>query len=184
LISALAYDYWLAINGRKKEDRSLLKRILQTEKKKRHYPVWILVLAFVLSLAGLILGGEITVNAVERLAQIWNISSTVLGLTLTAVSTSMPELITILLAERNEENKVVVGTLIGSNIFNLTLFPAILLFNSIHKSYLPISNLLFLLTVTLAFVYVLFKYRLKEVKHRMGLGLILLFVIFALSTTV
>jgi len=183
MVGALAYDYWLGIKGRRHEDRSLLQKLVRTEKKKRQYPVWVQVIALILSLVGLFFGGDIVVTAVEHLAQVWQISTTVLGLTLTAVSTSMPELITIVLAQRQEDNKVVVGTLIGSNIFNLTLFPAILLFSTTQKGILPISNLLFMLAITLAFVYVLFKYRLKSVTHRMGLGLLIFFLIFVIAST-
>ncbi|MBU0978722.1 hypothetical protein KKF92_02740 [Patescibacteria group bacterium] len=183
MIGALAYDYWLAILGRKHEDRSLISRLIKTEKKKRHYPIWLQIIALILCIAGLFFGGDIVVTAIEHLAQVWQISTTVLGLTLTAVSTSMPELMTILLAERREDNKVVVGTLIGSNIFNLTLFPAILLFSTTQKGILPINDLLFLLATTLAFVFVLFRYRLRNVTHRMGLGLLIIFLLFAFTAT-
>jgi len=178
---SLGYEYWLGVQGRKHEDKNLITKMVKVEKKKHHYPAGITTVAFILSLVGLIFGGSLTVTAIESLAVIWGISTTVLGLTLTSISTSLPELITILLAEKHENNKVVVGTLLGSNLFNLTLFPAIILFNTSLRSILPISDLLFLLAITLAFVFVLFRYRLKEVTHRMGIGLLVIFLIFALS---
>jgi len=94
----------------------------------------------------------------------------------------MPELITILIAEREKEDKVVVGTLIGSNIFNLTLFPTIILFGSKLKYTLPLIELLYLLLATFVFVWVIFHFRHHNIPHKVGLGLVLLFLIFTFLT--
>ena len=182
LILALSYDYILAVNGRHHEDRTLLSKITKEEEKHRHYPPIVVIILLIASTIGLMTGGSIIVSAAESLAYAWQISTSVVGLTILSVATTMPELITILIAEREKEDKVVVGTLIGSNIFNLTLFPTIILFGSKLKYTLPLIELLYLLLATFVFVWVIFHFRHHNIPHKVGLGLVLLFLIFTFLT--
>lgn len=182
LVGSLAYDYHLAINGRKKEDKRMLSKIIKTEKKHHRYPPLAFLLLFVAGISGLVAGGFLIVNAIETMAYFWQISTTVLGLTLIAIATSMPELITILMAEHEEEDKVVVGTLIGSNTFNMTVFPAIVLMAGSIKQYVPVVDMVFLLVSCLIFLFVIFHYRKQTIPHRVGLGLVIFFLIFAYMT--
>lgn len=180
---ALTYDFVLAKKGSQHEDKSMLKVIETVQEKKRQYTFWQSVLFFLISLAGLVTGGWLTVSAVETLAVLWGISTTIIGLTLTALATSTPELITILLAEHDHEDKVVVGTLVGSNLFNLTLFPAIVLGFTSIKQLLPTLDLSLLIGIMILFTMILFGYKGKHIPRWLGLILVIYFVVFALLTT-
>jgi cation:H+ antiporter len=73
----------------------------------------------------LFVGGEITVRNGVTLATSLGISSTVVGLFLVAVGTSMPELVTSIVAARRGESDLALGNVVGSNIFNsLVVLPA------------------------------------------------------------
>jgi cation:H+ antiporter len=75
----------------------------------------------ILGLAGLFFGGRIVViNAVE-IAQILGVSEKIIGLTILATGTSLPELATSVMAAIKKNNDIAVGNIIGSNIFNIFL---------------------------------------------------------------
>lgn len=82
-------------------------------------PIWQSVLLVVLGVAGLALGGHFFVNAAISLARILNVSEAVIGLTIVAVGTSLPELATSMVAAFRKEAEIAIGNCIGSNIFNI-----------------------------------------------------------------
>ncbi|GAB4339219.1 MAG: calcium/sodium antiporter [Calditrichia bacterium] len=67
----------------------------------------------------LILGSKMTVDAAQQIARAFGISEAVIGLSLVALGTSLPELATTIVGIIRKENDLVVGNIIGSNIFNL-----------------------------------------------------------------
>jgi cation:H+ antiporter len=77
------------------------------------------VLLIVAGLAGLIAGGRLVVDSAVNIARFFHISEKVIGLTIIAAGTSMPELVTSLVAVKKKSNDIAVGNIIGSNIFNI-----------------------------------------------------------------
>ena len=78
-------------------------------------------LAVVLTVCGLVLmlfGAHLVVNSVVVLAGHWGISETVIGLTVVAFGTSLPELVTSIIASVKNHSEVAVGNVVGSNIYN------------------------------------------------------------------
>ena len=67
----------------------------------------------------MILGGEITVKGAVGLAEAWRVSETLIGLTLVAVGTSLPEFATSAVAAWKGQSDIAVGNVVGSNLFNL-----------------------------------------------------------------
>ncbi len=82
-------------------------------------PWWKIVTFLVLGLIGLPLGADILVDSATVIARTFGISETVIGLTLVAVGTSMPELATTVMAAVRRQADVALGNVIGSNLFNL-----------------------------------------------------------------
>lgn len=70
-------------------------------------------------LGGLVLGAEWFVSSAVEIAQSLGVSDLVIGLTIVAVGTSMPELATSIMAARRGERDIAVGNVVGSNIFNI-----------------------------------------------------------------
>jgi cation:H+ antiporter len=79
------------------------------------------VLAILGGLAALILGGRWVVNSAVDLARMFYVSEKVIGLTIVAMGTSLPELVTSLVAIRKKSADMAIGNVIGSNIFNIFL---------------------------------------------------------------
>lgn len=82
-------------------------------------PWWRIGLFTVLGLIGLPLGADLLVDGAVSIASALGVSETVIGLTLVAVGTSLPELATTVVAAFRRETGVVMGNVLGSNMFNL-----------------------------------------------------------------
>ena len=80
-----------------------------------------IVLFIIFGLAFLILGGKIVVNSAVAIAHALNISEKVIGLTVVALGTSLPELVTSITAIVKKSDDIAIGNIIGSNIFNICL---------------------------------------------------------------
>ena len=82
-------------------------------------PWWKIVLYLVLGLIGLPIGADMLVDSSVEIATMFGVSDTVIGLTLVAVGTSLPELATTVMAALRRQADVALGNVIGSNFFNL-----------------------------------------------------------------
>ncbi len=80
---------------------------------------WKVILFLVLGLIGLPLGADLLVDAATNIAREVGVSETVIGLTLVALGTSLPELATTVMAAMRNQAEVALGNVIGSNMFNL-----------------------------------------------------------------
>lgn len=96
----------------------------QIEKKERaHFreTYWYLGLLIVAGLAGILVGGKLVVDQAVIIAAAFGVSEALIGLTIVAVGTSLPELATAVVAALKNEDDIAVGTIMGSNIFNVFL---------------------------------------------------------------
>jgi len=77
------------------------------------------MLFVIAGLLGIVLGGDFVVDGASSLAKAWGMSESLVGLTIVAAGTSLPELVTSAVASVKKENDIAVGNVIGSNIFNV-----------------------------------------------------------------
>ncbi|PYG30457.1 calcium/sodium antiporter [Pelagimonas varians] len=82
-------------------------------------PWWKIFLFLLLGMIGLPLGADMLVDSATEIAVMFGVPDTVIGLTLVAVGTSMPELATTVMAAIRKQADVAIGNVIGSNMFNL-----------------------------------------------------------------
>ena len=85
------------------------------------YPVRKCVLLILAGLALIVGGGQAVVYSAKEIARALGMTETLIALTIVSVGTSLPELVTSLMAARKEETELAVGNVIGSNIFNLMM---------------------------------------------------------------
>lgn len=109
----LYYIFLSANKGQIKEENSL--------EKPHKYPLWLSLLMTFGGLGILIWGGDIIVTNATLIAQNWGMSDTVIGLTIVAAGTSLPELATSLIAAFRGNSDIAIGNVVGSNIFNVFL---------------------------------------------------------------
>lgn len=79
------------------------------------------LLFIVIGAAGIILGGDVVVNSASNIATRLGMSETLVGLTIVSIGTSLPELVTSVVAARKHEVDMALGNAIGSNIFNILM---------------------------------------------------------------
>jgi cation:H+ antiporter len=82
-------------------------------------PVIVLVGLVLLGLTGLVVGGRLVVTSAVEIATLLGVSEKIIGLTIVAAGTSMPELATSVVAAIKKNSDIAVGNIIGSNIFNI-----------------------------------------------------------------
>ena len=77
------------------------------------------IVFIIAGLAGLIFGSDLFVKGAVEVAKIFGISDLVIGLTIVAIGTSLPELVTSVIAAIKKETDIAIGNIVGSNIFNI-----------------------------------------------------------------
>ena len=77
------------------------------------------ILFIILGLAGLVIGGKWIVDGAVQIAEFFNISQSLIGLTIVAIGTSLPELATSAIAAYKKQSDIAIGNVVGSNIFNI-----------------------------------------------------------------
>lgn len=147
LILLMAYVAYLIHTARKSDDSS------KVEKAKLSLPKSIIFI--IVGLIGIVLGGDLVVNSASDIAIALGMSETLVGLTIVAIGTSLPELVTSITALKKGENQLVIGNVIGSNIFNiLFVLGASSAISSIPLNSSMITDVIMMVAVTiLCFIF-------------------------------
>jgi cation:H+ antiporter len=95
---------------------------ITTENQKSNLKIWGLIIT---GLIGLILGGQLVVDNSVNIANALAVSEKIIGLTIIAAGTSLPELVTSIVAATKKNSDIAIGNVIGSNIFNILLILSI-----------------------------------------------------------
>lgn len=91
----------------------------EDNKNEKLMPVWQQLLFIAMGLAGICIGGNRVVEGAKVIASNFGMSDSLIGLTVVALGTSLPELVTSIVAARKGESDIAIGNVIGSNIFNI-----------------------------------------------------------------
>ena len=91
----------------------------ESEDTQQAMPWWKTILSLVFGIAGLWLGGELVSDNAQILAHNWGMDEGTIGLTVVATATSLPELITSIVAALKKNSGIAIGNVLGSNIMNI-----------------------------------------------------------------
>ncbi len=104
-------------------------------------------------LTAIILGGQLVVDNATKIALQFGISEALVGLTIVAIGTSLPELVTSIVAAKKGESDIAIGNVVGSNIFNVFfVLSSSALINPLNISIINITDLI-ILTLVMVLVY-------------------------------
>ena len=135
------------------------------------------IIFIILGLAAIVYGGDLSVEGAKEIARFFGLSEAIIGLTIVAVGTSLPELVTSIIAAKKGESDIAVGNVIGSNIFNIFLIlgasSAILPMN-LSSSYLYDLGIL----IAIAVLTYLPIAKTKKVTRGMGIIMVLAYVAY------
>lgn len=112
LISFLCFLYYVFSQLKQEKTESI------TLENKSTYKIWSLI---IFGIAGLIIGGKLVVDNSIDIATKLGVSQKIIGLTIIAAGTSLPELVTSIVAALKKNSDIAIGNVIGSNIFNILL---------------------------------------------------------------
>lgn len=104
--------------GKKSQDEVILELSLEEAKK---VSVTKNLMLIILGIVALKIGGDLVVDNAKLVATALNVSEKIIGLTIVAIGTSLPELVTSVTAAIKGESDIAIGNIIGSNIFNMLL---------------------------------------------------------------
>lgn len=148
LIFVIGLVIYLIVNvllARKEKNPEVDSEFKEGLKSKLGVPV-----SIVLMLAGLgllILGANLFVQSAVAIAKMFNVSDAIIGLTIVAIGTSLPELITSIVASYKKEADIAIGNVVGSNIFNilgiLGITALIIPISSVGLGYVDLGVMLF-----------------------------------------
>lgn len=110
-IAFIFYLGYLFVMAKKKKEE-----VTEESKKK---PVWELIFLVIIGLVLIIAGSNVAVDAASAIAKIMGLSERFIGLTIVALGTSLPELVTSVSAARRGKADIAIGNIVGSNMFNI-----------------------------------------------------------------
>lgn len=137
------------------------------------------ILLVVMGLIGIIFGSDLVVDSATLIAKDLGISERIISLTIVSFGTSLPELVTAIISSLKKEHDILVGNIIGSNIFNICIvlgLPVAIYGNLIPSSFQIIDIIFILLSSML--LYIVPKLREYRISRRSGICLILIYVIY------
>lgn len=104
-----------------KEGNAVASEEIEAAEEIKIMPVWKSLLFIVIGAVGIIIGGDVVVDSASNIAAKFGMSQTLIGLTIVSVGTSLPELVTSIVAARKNEVDMALGNAIGSNVFNILM---------------------------------------------------------------
>lgn len=132
-----------------------------------------------LGLGGIVVGSDLVVDSATNIAEILGVSQRMISLTIVAFGTSLPELVTSIISSIKKEQDILVGNIIGSNIFNICIvlgLPVAIYGNLIPSSFQLIDFIFLMLTAVL--LYLVPKLRNYRISRRSGICMILIYIIY------
>lgn len=180
IIAYLVYMFRLAKIG---ADDPILEEMTEIDEGKDGLPTNTIksLIYVVLGIAGLVLGGNLIVTNAVTIATGFGVSETIIGLTIVAVGTSLPEIATVVVATYRGHPEVAIGNVLGSNVFNIfAVMGASALAGPIAIDRdLKICDFWVMLVASV--VLLLFVLRRQPIGKKAGLGLTVAYILYILS---
>lgn len=137
----------------KKENNKLIEEEFAEGISKKSLKTWLAVVFIIIGLGLLIVGANLFLEAAVEIAKIFGMSQAVIGLTIVAIGTSLPELVTSAVASIKNEADIAIGNAVGSNVFNILLIlgitAIIIPINAEEISYIDLGVMLFAAVIIL-----------------------------------
>ena len=95
------------------------KKEHEDEVENMSFPIGKSIVLLVVGLAGIVFGGDLSVEGAKEIARAFGLSEALIGLTIVAIGTSLPELVTSIVAAKKGESDIALGNVVGSNLFKI-----------------------------------------------------------------
>ena len=183
LFFAIFIYYTFGISHEK--DNIFKKTVGELKDEPKEYPRWMAAMMIFGGLACLAGGGQLIVNSATNIAFYFGISEALVGLTIVAIGTSLPELAASVMAARKGKTDIAIGNVVGSNIFN---FVWVLGLSSVISpiSYDAILNMDFaiLFSITIILLFLIYVGKKNILDKREGVALLCLYAVYLVFVVV
>ena len=160
-----------------KEGNAVASEEIEAAEEIKIMPVWKSLLFIVIGAVGIIIGGDVVVDRASNIAAKFGMSQTLIGLSIVSVGTSLPELVTSIVAARKNEVDMALGNAIGSNVFNILFVLGIA--GAISPMAFLTENVIdIVILLVFSLIVWLFAWTKKEIKRGEGLIMVLLYVLY------
>ncbi len=160
---------------------SVKRRVKETEEfeEKEELNLFKGILVFIAGCASLYGGGEMVLYGAVEIARYLHISETIIGLTIVAIGTSIPDIMASIIAIRQKETSIAVGNLLGSNIFNVLLVLSGTLLVSTSEIRADFETLIdFIMVFAVTIIFATFAFIRPQIGKAKGLFLIFVYILF------
>ncbi len=147
LVLFVGFLLWMIRSAQKARNES------EAEDEYEIRPIWQCIVYIVGGAAAIAAGGQIVVNAASAIATSFGMSQNLIGLTIVAFGTSLPELATSVVAARKHEVDMALGNVIGSNIFNILFVLGVAA--AIHPMVFQMENIIDIIVLVVMSIIVL-----------------------------
>ena len=176
LIGIFVYFLWHTI-------KPILKNEDNTEKEIENKLSFKVIVLGILGVIGIILGGDMVVDSASNIAKMFGMSENLIGLTIVAIGTSLPEFATSIIAVLKGENEIAIGNVIGSNIFNILLILGVSsVISPIVVSFISVIDVVFMIGITI--LLYIFVAKRKVLNKYQGIVFILLYIGYIFYTII
>lgn len=143
------------------------------------FPLWKSIFYIIIGIAGLVFGGKFMVDGASNIARNLGVSESIIGLTILAIGSSIPELATSAMAAYRKNSDIAIGNVVGSNIFNVFLILGV---SSVIKP-LPFStnsnlDLVFAIAITILLFFFIYLYRENQLIRKHGIAFIVIYLAY------
>ena len=151
------------------------------DEKQRN--IFITVVLGILGAIAIVIGGNMVVNSASEIALKLGMSENLVGLTIVALGTSLPEFVTSVMATKKGELEIAIGNIIGSNIFNILLILGVAsLISPMAVSVVAICDVMFMVFTVALFIFLTVKE--KELNKKSGILLIMMYIVYLIITII
>ena len=154
--------YWMVMSAR----NSMKAGETIEEEEIKDLPMWKCLVFIGGGLVAIVIGGQIVVNSAETIARGFGLSETLIGLTVCSIGTSLPELVTSVVAAKKNQAGMALGNVIGSNIFNILLVGG--LASAISPIAVNMNNIIDIVLLIIISLYIMILVWKKQLLTRAG----------------
>lgn len=179
LILLLIFVFYMYLTVKSAIDfRKSSKEQAEDDEEIKVYPWWKSILFTIGGAVVIVIGGNLSVDGATAIARQLHISEAIIGLTIVALGTSLPELVTSVVAAKKGNSDIALGNIVGSNIFNVLLILGVTsVIKPFYVSFNSIIDTLILLGVT---IYLMIcSYTRKKIGRIEGCSFLLIYIIYA-----
>lgn len=182
LLCTIAYVIYTIYEEKKIKNDKIDEEIINDVKSKEETSIVIIIIYIILGILGLKFGADFVVDNSILIAQRLGWSEKFIGMTIIAIGTALPEIITGIIATKNDETDILLGNISGSNILNLCLLIGLgAVINPLTFTADFNSSILILIAVTIFLQLIATVNKKSELSGRRGIFLIIVYIFYIIS---